>query len=343
MSLLASRAVVWFGGFPARAVHAVVWASVNREGDREMKSLMTWMGVVVAVLAIPVGAQSGEQGWISLFDGQSLEGWKAGENAGTFSVQEGAIVAHGPFSHLFYVGPICYGDFKDFELKVDVRTEPQANGGVFFHTQYQEKGLVAKGFEVQVNNSDRTDPLRTGSLYKMQNLTEAPAQDQEWFTMHVVVEGKHVTVAVGGRKLVDWTEPNPPQPPSDRPGRVLGSGTFALQGHDERSTVYYKNIYVKPLFPLVDYHAHLKGGMTVDDLIAISQRHAVKLGVAENCGVGFPTNNDEGLNRALPKLEGKPVYRALPAEGREGVKMFSPELIAQFDYVFTVSVTWTNH
>lgn len=307
-----------------------------------MRALTILVGVFVAVLASSASAQTGAQGWIPLFDGKSLDGWKAGASAGTFSVREGAIVAHGPNSHLFYVGPVYYDDFKDFELKVDVKTEPQANGGVFFHTQYQDKGLVAKGFEVQVNNSDRTDPLRTGSLYKMQDVREAPVQDGQWFTMHVVVEGKHVTVDVGGRKLVDWTEPNPPQPPSDRLGRVLSSGTFALQGHDERSTVHYKNIYVKPLFPLTDYHVHLKGGLTIDDVVALAQKHAIKVGVAVNCGVGFPTINDEALKVALQELEGKPVYRAMQAEGREWVKMFSPETIAKFDYVFTDSMTWTN-
>ena len=211
-----------------------------------MRARMSWVGLMVLVLAVSGSAQSGEQGWINLFDGKSLQGWKAGGNAGTFSVRDGMIVAQGPFSHLFYVGPVYYGDFKDFELRVDVKTEPEANGGVFFHTQYQEKGLVAKGFEVQVNNSDSTDPLRTGSLYKMQNVRDTPVKDGQWFTMHIVVEGRHVTVDVGGRKLVDWTESDPPKPPSDRPGRVLSSGTFALQGHDERSTVYYKNIRVKP-------------------------------------------------------------------------------------------------
>jgi hypothetical protein len=307
-----------------------------------MRLRMSLAGALMVVLAIPAGAQSGAQDWISLFDGKSLEGWKVSGNAETFSVHDGAIVAHGPFSHLFYAGPVYYSDFKDFELKVDVRTEPEANGGIFFHTQYQEKGLVAKGFEVQVNNSDSTDPRRTGSLYKMQDVRETPVKDGQWFTMHVVVEGRHVTVDVDGRKLVDWTEPNPPRPPSDRPGRVLSSGTFALQGHDERSTVYYKNIYVKPIFPVADYHVHLKGGLTLDDVVAMFQPRGVKIGVAENCGVGNPVTNDEGLRKTLQRLEGKPVYRAMQAEGREWVKMFSPEMIAKFDYVFTDSMTWTN-
>jgi hypothetical protein len=68
----------------------------------------------------------------------------------------------------------------------------------------------------------------------------------------------------------------------------------------------------------------------------------MKFGIAENCGVGFPTTNDAALEPFLAKLEGKPVYKAMQAEGREWVTMFSPETIAKFDYVFTDSMTWTN-
>ena len=306
------------------------------------KALMAWMGWSVLVLAAPAGAQVDEQGWIRLFNGENLDGWKAGENPGTFSVRDGAIVAHGRRSHLFYVGPVENADFQNFELKADVKTERGSNGGIYFHTKYQEKGWPDKGFEVQVNNSYRGDPRRTGSLYEVQDVTEAPVKDDEWFTIHVLVEGKQVVVSVNDKKLVDWMEPEPPKPPAGKPDRVLGSGTFALQGHDRGSTVYYKNSYVKPLPPLVDYHIHLKGGLTLDQAIEIAKQRGVKFGIAENCGVGFPTTNDEALQRVLAKFEGKPVYKAMQAEGREWVKMFSPEMIAKFDYVFTDSMTFTD-
>ena len=55
-------------------------------------------------------------GWHSLFDGKSLEGWRASDAPGTFSVRDGAIVVKGPRSHLFYVGPVRGHDFRDFEL-----------------------------------------------------------------------------------------------------------------------------------------------------------------------------------------------------------------------------------
>jgi len=164
----------------------------------------------------------------------------------------------------------------------------------------------------------------------------AEAKDRVWFNEHIIVQDNHVTIFVDGKKVVDWTEP----------GRDLNVGTFALQGHDPGSTVRYTNIYVKPLpvldFPIVDYHVHLKGGLTLDEAIAISQRRGVTFGIAENCGVGFPTTNDAALEPFLKKLDGKPVYRAMQAEGREWVTMFSPETIAKFDYVFTDSMTWTN-
>lgn len=308
-----------------------------------MRSLLSWVGVVMAVLAIPAQAQADEPGWISLFDGSSLQGWRAAEeNPGTFSVRDGAIVAKGPRCHLFYVGPVQNADFQDFELKVDVRTEPNSNGGVYFHSAWQAKGWPDQGFEVQVNNSFKKDPRKTASLYKMQDITEQLANDKEWSTLHIVVWGKHVHVSVNGREVVDWTEPTPPSPPADMKGRMLGRGTFALQGHDPGSTVYCRNIRVKPLPELVDYHVHLKGGLTLEEAIEMARQRRMKFGIAENCGVGFPVTNDETLGRYFEKMQGRPVYIAMQAEGREWVRMFSPEMIAKFDYVFTDSMTWTN-
>jgi len=308
-------------------------------------SLTIWIGFVMLTLAIPTQAQTGEQGWVNLFDGKSFDGWKPAEkeNASTFSIKNGEIVAHGPRCHLFYVGPIQYADFRDFELKVDVMAEPNSNGGIYFHTQYQDQGWPAKGFEVQAcNDSYRRDPRKTGSLYKMQDVKESLIKDGEWFTMHIIVQGKHVVVNVNDKKVVDWTEPQPPNPPSDMPGRMIDSGTLALQGHDPRSTVHYKSIRVKPLFPMVDYHLHAKGGLSIDDIARFAKLHAIGAGVAVNCGVGFPTVNDQALQQALDSFQGKPVYKAMQAEGREWVTMFSPEMIAKFDYVFTDSMTFTD-
>src|SRR5262249_37563018 len=136
-----------------------------------------------------------QSGWVSLFNGKDFTGWKVNENTATFSVKDGAIVANGERSHCFYVGPVGNHDWKDFELKVDVMTKPNSNGGIYFHTEYQEQSWPEKGFEVQVNNTHR-DPIKSGSLYHVKDIgmdvVSKIVKDDEWFTEHIVVKGNTV-------------------------------------------------------------------------------------------------------------------------------------------------------
>ncbi|HBY61889.1 MAG TPA: DUF1080 domain-containing protein [Solibacterales bacterium] len=209
-----------------------------------MKPLLLFTLSVAALAA----ADKPEKGFTALFNGKDLDGWTiAKENEATFQVKDGAIVANGPRCHLYYSGKVQNAAFKNFELKVDVMTEANSNGGIYFHTAYQEKGWPDKGFEVQVNNSFDADFRKTGSLYMVQDNKTPPAGDKKWFTEHIIVNGDNVKVFVDGKQIVDWTQPAGWTGPKGNPGRVLGSGTFALQGHDPGSTVHYKNIRVKPL------------------------------------------------------------------------------------------------
>lgn len=204
------------------------------------------MALTALVLMAPLSLTAQDDGWVSLFDGKSLAGWKVGENAATFSVVDGVLQVFGPRAHLYYDGPVANHTFTNFEWKADVMTFPNANSGMYFHTAYQEGGWPAKGYEVQVNNS-HTDTIRTGSLYNIVNVTTPPAKDHEWFTQHIVVRGKRVTISVNGKQLVDYTEPANVERPADMKGRLISSGTFAIQGHDPKSKVHYKNIMVKVL------------------------------------------------------------------------------------------------
>jgi len=190
------------------------------------------------------GGQS--DGWISLFDGRTLNGWRASEHPATFRVENGTIVVDGPRAHLYYVGPVLNHDFRNFEWKADVMTMPGANSGMYFHTQFQETGWPSRGYEVQVNNT-HTDWRKTGSLYAIQDVREQVARDNEWFTQQVTVRGKRVQIQVNGRTTVDYTEPEGVQRPNDMAGRLISSGTVALQGHDPQSKVYYRNIMIRRL------------------------------------------------------------------------------------------------
>jgi hypothetical protein len=211
-----------------------------------MKLLIGFCTTLSCVLLCPAFQNVGKGKWISLFDGKTLNGWKVGKNAETFKVEGGAIVANGDVAHLFYEGDVGQHNFKNFEFKTDVMTTPGSNSGIYFHTVYQESGWPAKGYEVQVNNS-HTDWRRTGGLYAVDDVKQVFVKDNEWFTEYIMVKGKRVIVKINDNTVVDYTEPDNVERPSDMKGRVLSAGTFALQGHDPKSKVYFKNIMVKPL------------------------------------------------------------------------------------------------
>jgi hypothetical protein len=214
--------------------------------------------VMVALLGagLQAPAAAPEPGFTSLFNGKDLAGWKAGGPQESFSVQDGAIVTTGATSHLYYDGSVLNHAFRNFELKVDVMTRQGANGGIYVLTEYESSGgnvratgrFPSKGFEIQVNNS-HTDRIRTGSLYHVSDiLDESPAKDGEWFTEDIVVRGDTITISVNGKPVVRWTQPADWNGGPEGPGRrISGPGTIALQCHDPGSTVYYRNIRIKPL------------------------------------------------------------------------------------------------
>lgn len=185
-----------------------------------------------------------EKGFKVLFDGKTMNGWKvAEENQTAWTVQEGALQANGSRSHLFYVGDPQ--PFVNFELKIDALTLPKSNGGIYFHTEYQATGWPKKGFEVQVNQT-HGDWKKTGSLYDVVNVKENLAKDYEWYSYHIIVKGKHVTIKVNDKVAVDWEQPAEYQAGKDF-ARILDKGTIALQAHDPGSKVRFSNIQIKRL------------------------------------------------------------------------------------------------
>ncbi len=182
--------------------------------------------------------------WIDMFNGKDLTGWKVStENPGSFQVKDGILVIDGPRAHLFYVGPEAKAAMRDFEFEAMVKTFPSANSGVFFHTQWQENGWPAHGYEAQVNATHK-DPRKTGSVYAVKDvMNDAPNQDGEWFKYTIRVEGKRVVIKVNDKVVNDYTEPADP----GHATRKLGEGTIAIQAHDPKSVVHYKSLRYRTL------------------------------------------------------------------------------------------------
>jgi hypothetical protein len=205
--------------------------------------------VLPLALCVSIAAQAEEpekdEGWISLSDGKSFDGWKASENVDSWKLVDGAFVCHGPRSHLFYTGDAA--PFKNFHFKSEVMTKPGSNAGIYFHTKYQEEGWPKFGYEAQVN-ATHGDPKKTGSLYAVKDVAEANHKDDEWYTEEIIVEGKRIQIIVNGKTVVDFTE-EPDRKPGTDFTRVLDAegGTFAFQAHDPESEVHFRNVQVKKL------------------------------------------------------------------------------------------------
>ena len=212
-----------------------------------MKRMLLGLAGALALGLGVMSAGAAEDGFQVIFDGKSLDGWKSStENPGSWKLVDGALVANGERSHMFYVG--SDKPFKNFELKVDCKCAPNSNGGIYIRTKYQETGWPKYGHESQVNNSYVKDPKKSGSLYGIVDVTEQHIPDDTWWTETVTVVGNHITIKLNDKVVVDYEEPADKKPFSNDFERRLGEGgTFALQAHDPHSTVYYKNIRVKRL------------------------------------------------------------------------------------------------
>src|SRR5579883_2277329 len=168
--------------------------------------------------------------WIRIFDGSTLEGWKANEHPESWTVKDGAIRGDGPASHLFYMGAKCV----NCEFKAEVRINHGGNSGMYFRTAFGPG--FPNGYEAQINTSHR-DPVKTGSLYGFHKIFEQLIPDDVWGTQHIIAEGNHIIIQVNGKVATDYVDEK----------NTYTKGYCALQQHNKGSIVQYRNLMFRPL------------------------------------------------------------------------------------------------
>ena len=217
-----------------------------------MKRFAVWGFALTALAGAPLVLA---QGWIALQDGKTLAGWETAERPESWVVENGAFVSRGERSHLYYVGNVGNHDFRNFEFSAEVMTSPGANSGIYVHTRRQGPGWPEAGYELQVINSNPPaekmngyiEHKMTGSVYAVRNNWRAPVADNVWFSYRIRVVGKTIQTFINNKLICEYAEPDAAFRPSDKKGRLLGSGTFALQAHDPASVVKYRNMKVRIL------------------------------------------------------------------------------------------------
>jgi hypothetical protein len=213
-----------------------------------------------------------EGGWVQLFNGKDLTGWKMhphpgaatinevvpvekdgklvayegkredGERVPLWRVEDGVLIGSGQDSHLFSER----GDYANFRYRVEAMINDGGNSGQFFRTAFAPGDLF--GYEAQINATHH-DPIRTGSLYpslrsrvwsnqerEKMIVREALHKPDEWFTQEVIADGNHIIIKVNGKVTVDFVDEK----------NTFRRGHFALQVL-RATVVKFKKVEVKEL------------------------------------------------------------------------------------------------
>jgi Domain of Unknown Function (DUF1080) len=195
---------------------------------------LTLFGVVTFAASLDADTKKGdEQGFVQLFNGKDLEGWKTHpQDKAKWEVKDGVLVGSGPAGHLFSER----GDYENFIYRVEAKINDHGNSGQYFRTQFGPS--FPKGYEAQINSTHR-DPVKTGSLYgfKEATVTKMLVKPDEWFTQEVIADGNHIIIKVNGKTTVDMVDKK----------NTYTKGHFALQQHDPGTVVTFRKIEVKEL------------------------------------------------------------------------------------------------
>lgn len=165
-------------------------------------------------------------GWISLFDGQTLFGWRADSDA-NWRVEDGCIVVDQGSRGLLHTTT----RFADYVLKLEFRSAPGTNSGVFLHTPPTIQDVSQEVYELNIADAD--NPFPTGSLVKRKKV-EGTFDSQDWQAYEITVNGGQITVNLDGQRVLEYEDPAP-----------LRRGTIALQLNEGK--VEFRNIKLKPL------------------------------------------------------------------------------------------------
>jgi hypothetical protein len=182
-----------------------------------------------------------EAGWVKLFNGKDLTGWKKHpDDKAKWEVVDGTLVGTGPSGHLFSER----GDYKNFHFRIEAKINDKGNSGQYFRATYTNG--FPPGYEAQINSTSG-DPIRTGSLYPDQGASDNErkamiVRDQlvkpdEWFTQEVVVIGYHIVIKLNGKTTVDFVDER----------QRYANGHFAIQQHNYGSVVSIRKAEVKEL------------------------------------------------------------------------------------------------
>ncbi|MBI3866348.1 MAG: DUF1080 domain-containing protein [Planctomycetia bacterium] len=168
-------------------------------------------------------------GWIKLFDGQTMFGWKP-NNEVNWKITEGVVHADTGEPGLL----VTTAEFADYELRCDFRLSKGGNSGIFLRSVFSPKDPTRDCYELNMCDSHPAFP--TGSLVGLVKPDEPVSGEEKWMTYHVVVLENHISVKLDGRPILSYTDTRP---------AARRRGFIGLQKNAGKAE--YRNVYLRPL------------------------------------------------------------------------------------------------
>ena len=243
--------------------------------------------------------------------------------------------------------------YTDFEIKGQAQTEAGAAAVIRFC-----ESAPGTGYEVLLQNGPIDGTVKTGSLSHVRNLYRSL--------------GKNIGVQVNGVDVVCYTEPADPWRREEHAGQRIAPGRISFEGLKGKVELRGLDIDKLPAglknpadtlppvneqedriirlqqrdFPVIDYHVHLKGGLTKEMAHAMSMNYGINYGVAPNAGeggVGRMLADDAEVYDYYEEISSEPFLFGVQGEGRKWTQTFSAEALGIFEYLFTDAMTIIDH
>ena len=260
--------------------------------------------------------------------------------------------------------------YSDFQLNAQFLAGEDAAASVIFSEHHYDS--LSRGYKVVLHNGPIDGTLKTGSLYGVRNLYRSLAEDGTWADLAIRVYGKNISISVNGVRVVNYTEPSDPWRTESLRGNVL-DGLGGIVFECEKGEFKFRNVSIdehpalaegerlpeapdeqndriirlqQEFFPVIDYHVHLKGGLTKEMAHEMSMQYGINYGVAPNAGeggVGRMLADDAEVYDYFEEVKPLPFLCGVQGEGRKWTRTFSQEALGVFDYLFTDAMTIKDH
>ena len=259
------------------------------------------------------------------------------------------------------------GKYSDFRLSGEFLSDGAVSAEAFFHDA--GKG---EGYSVAFHGGPIDGTIKSGSLLHVRNLYRSLPEDGTWCPFEISVRQKNISVRIGGKDVVCYTEPDDAWRSGEHAAMRLGKGRTGFRAKTGQAS--FRNLEISKLpsdavnpcdtmpplpesedlairmqqedFPVIDYHVHLKGGLTMQMAHAKSMNYGINYGVAPNAGeggVGRMLSDDAEVYEYFNEIKDEPFLRGVQGEGRRWTSEFSQEALGVFDYLFTDAMTIVDH